>query len=448
MSSEPETRAAPRARRFPRRLLVILLGLAILAVSVNFAWWLSRPALEPLPTVAAKGELEPQVRSLLEDGAARVAMDNRSAAAWGDLGAAYFVHNFEAQAQVCFRNAERLDPRDYRWPYLLGVSLIYADADQMLAAYRRAAERCGERAHVHLRLAEALLDRGELEGATEQIAKVLQDAPSNPRAQFAKARLLVAQGKLDEARSWAERSAIAAPDKRAPHLLLAHLCRRAKDAPGEAKALAALERIPDGFTSWEDPDIAAMLVLSQDRASRLAKAEGLAQSGDPAAAKDILYELAVGSDDSSATTTLARALNREGKYREAEALLRRQLPGSPNDERLHFVLGNSCFQQERYQEAETEFRRAIELKPDYTDAWHNLGLTLLKLRKPGDARVAFAATVRLSPSSVFDRINLAELLLAEGKTDEAREHLVAAIKLAPEQKRARELLARTKAGGK
>lgn len=434
------------SRKANRQLLVGLLGLIVLAVVVNVAWWLNRPVLEPLPTVPAD-KMDVEVRKLITDASSKLAQHNRDASTWGDLGAVFFVHNFEAQSQVCFRNAERLDPGDYRWPYLLGASLTYTDADQMVAAYRRAAERCGKQAHVRLRLAEVLLDRGELDDAASQIDKVLENAPSNSRAQYLRARLLFAQGHFEEAKSWAERS-VTAVDKRAPYLLLAQLCRRTRDAAGEAKAVAALEKIPDGFTPWDDPDMTAVLTLRQDRATRLAKAENLAQSGDSATAKEILYEMTAGSDGSSAATKLAKTLIRESKFRDAEVLLRRQLSGSPNDERLHFLLGGVYFQQEKYSEAEAEYRRVIELKPDNVDSWFNLGLARLKLDKPEDAREAFATTVRISPSRIFARINLAELLLAEGKKEEAVEHLEAAVKIAPQEKQALELLARAKAGDK
>ncbi|MBC7854082.1 MAG: hypothetical protein IAF94_11655, partial [Pirellulaceae bacterium] len=144
MSSEQEKGTAAKSRGTLRRLMVALLGLATLAAGVNVAWRQFQPALEPLPSAATE-PLDPRVRELVESAAAIVAIDSRSAAAWGDLGAVYFAHNFEPQAQGCFRNAERLAPGDYRWPYLLGVSLIHTDCDQMIAAYRRAAERCGKR---------------------------------------------------------------------------------------------------------------------------------------------------------------------------------------------------------------------------------------------------------------------------------------------------------------
>lgn len=448
MSPEPEpgTRTARASKWVWRRLPAAVLGVLLLVAAGNVAWWLLPPALEPLPSVPTE-RMEPEVRNLFKSASANVAMNSSSAAAWGELGAVFFGHDFEAPAQVCFRNAERLDTSDYRWPYFLGISLVYTDGKESLAAYRRAAGRCGQRAHVQLRLVETLLERGELDDAAAQIQEVLAYAPSNTRALYAQARLLSARGKLEDAKTWAERSVVDAAGKRAPYLLLAQLCRRTHDSQGEARVLAALEKIPDGFTPWEDPDIVAMGALRQDRATRLARAEGRAQSGDSAGATGLLHEM-TGSDGSSAAAKLARTLNKEGKNREAETLLRDQLRGSPNDERLHFHLGTACFQQKKYQDAEAEYRRVIELKPDYVDARYNLGLTLVKLGKPDEARDAFAATVRLHPSDVFARIKLAELLLADGKREEAKEHLQAALKLAPEERQAKELLAKLEAGGK
>ena len=449
MSSQQQVvndQAASAKRMWPRWLAVIL-GMVILAVGTSVAWWFNRPVLEPLPSIATE-HLEPELRKAVSGAITNAAFHSRSAAAWGNLGTVYFVHNFEAQSQTCFRNAERLAPGDYRWPYLLGVSLIYTDGEQMMAAYQRAAKLCGKRAHVQLRLAEALLDRGELADAAVQIDQVLAYAPTSPRAQFAKARLFLAQGKLPEAKAWAQKSVEGDAGKRAPQMLLAHLCRRTQDAPGEATALAAIAQMPDGFTSWEDPDVAAILSLRLDHSSRLARAEAMAQSPEADTGKEMLFEMTRGNDGSSAAALLARTLNREGKSREAEALARNQLTKSPNDERLHFQLAAACFQQEKYAEAETALRRVIKLKPDYIDAWNNLGLTLLKLNKPSEARDIFASTVRYSPSRVSARIHLAELLMAEGKNEEAREHLEAASRLAPEKQDTKELLSRLKSGGK
>src|SRR5690349_20222774 len=124
MSSEEKSGrlGSSASKGLSQKLRGILLWLAVLAVGINVAWWLSRPALEALP-VADNGHLDAEIQELIASAVANVEADTRSAAAWGDLGAVYYAHSLEVQSQVCFRNAERLDPTDYRWPYLLAVSL-------------------------------------------------------------------------------------------------------------------------------------------------------------------------------------------------------------------------------------------------------------------------------------------------------------------------------------
>ncbi len=412
-----------------RRLVPVLLGLAALALGVNVYWWLHRPQLEPLPIVESES-LEPQVKALIQGAIAEVIANDFSASAWGNLGAVLRAHDLAAPAEICYRNAERLDSSDYRWPYLLGVSLAPTDAEQALDCFRRAAERCGDSPHVQLRLAEMLIERRLMEEAAGLVEKVLTYAPSNPRGQLAKARLLFAEGKMEEAKSWAEKSAAGAQDRRAPHLLLAQLCRRTGDKEGEARELALLEKIPDGITLWEDPDVAAILALRQDQVARLAKAESAAQ----------ILAAAPDAQDGSAALRFARAYYQNKEYAAAEAVLRAMLKKFPSDERLHFEIGRACFQQQKFPDAAKEFSRTIELKGDHVDAHYNLGHAQLKLGKKVEARESFAAAVRLQPSHAFARINLADLLLQAGATAAAREQLEIAVKLAPQDRRVRELL--------
>ena len=419
-----------------RRLVPVLLALAALALGFNIYWWLNRPQLEPLPVVEA-GTLEPPVKALIQAAVAEVSANDFSAIAWGDLGAALRAHDLAAPAEVCYRNAERLDASDYRWPYLLGVSLAPTDAEQALDCFRRAAERCGNKPHVQLRLVEMLMERQRNEEAAALVEKVLAHSPSNPRGQLAKARLLFADGKMEEAKSWAEKSAAGADDRRAPHLLLAQLCRRTGDKEREARELALLEKIPDGITPWEDPDVAAVLALRQDQAARLAKAESVAQV--LAAAPD--------AKDGSAAAQLARAYFQNKEYAAAQAVLGPMLKKFPGDERLHFEMGIACYEQKKYQDAAEEFSRTIELKSDHVDAHYNLGHALLKLDKKQAARDAFAAAVQLRPGFANARKNLADLLLQAGETKAAREQAGSAVKLAPQDRRAHELLEKAKRAG-
>jgi tetratricopeptide (TPR) repeat protein len=404
--------------------------------------WAREPPLEPLPDVSLQSA-EPAVAAIVQRARDNVEQDPRSALAWGNLGAALRAHEFGPQAEVCFRNAQRLNPTDYRWPYLLAVSLAATDAEQSLAHLREAARLGQDRAHVQLRLAETLLPRSSSENAAAAIDRALALEPENPRAQLAKAQWHFAQSQLEESRQWCERAVAGAPEKRAPRLLLAQLCRRLKDVEGEERETAALAAIPDGLTEWEDPDVAAIIALRRDRGWQLTAVDQLAAEGREPEAAGLLMELAQADDPSGdATDQLVRNLLQQGELDQAEGIIREKLQASPDSERLRFQLGVALFARKGYAAAAAEFQRAIDLKPDNVDAHYNLGHALRNTGKVEQSRDAFAAAVQLSPGHAFARANLAELLLDEGRTDEARPHVEVAARLAPRDPKVRQLLAR------
>jgi tetratricopeptide (TPR) repeat protein len=438
-SLQPAKRRRPPYLRWAVLAALAAIGaFGVLAISRRK----SEPELEPLPDVALESA-EPDVVRLVDQARGLAAKDPRSAIAWGDLGAVLWAHDFAPEAERCFRNAQRLDPSDFRWPYLLGVSRSATDADQALLHCRRAAELAPDRAHVQLRLAEALLAANLLDDAEPVIDRALALAPDDPRAQLARAQLLLARGDLEGSRTWCERSVKGARNNRPGHLLLAQLSRRLNDSAGAARAAAALETIPDKITEWEDPDVAKVLALRRDQVSQLMAVDQMAAAGRVQEATSRLLEMSRTGDISGTVTEKAvRFLLQQGRKDEAEALLRDKLEQSPDSERLRFQLGVVLFGRQEYAAAAAEFERACELKPDNIEALCNLGHSLRLDGREEDAQLAFAAAVRLSPGNVFGRTNLAELLLDAGKIDEARPHVEVAARLAPRDPKVIELVKR------
>ncbi len=102
----------------------------------------------------------------------------RVANAWGHLGMIFVAHEFSKEGIACFEVAERLDKREPRWPYLLGVSMAWFDLDAALPHLRLAVERGGDRPPaLRVRLAGFLLQRGYAVEAEEHYRAALRAAP-------------------------------------------------------------------------------------------------------------------------------------------------------------------------------------------------------------------------------------------------------------------------------
>src|SRR5262245_52772424 len=146
-----------RPRRRVRRLL--LGGLLLLAGgTVGYVWHL-RAVPDP-PAVNVSG-LEPAAAQAIGEARSAVTLAPRSAKAWGQLGLLLHAYEFPGLAAFCFTQAERLDPRDQRWPASLGNLLAPSDAEAAIRHWHQALERGGDRSNVlRLRLANALLEQG------------------------------------------------------------------------------------------------------------------------------------------------------------------------------------------------------------------------------------------------------------------------------------------------
>src|SRR5581483_7715334 len=127
---------------FRNRKLVVGLVAVALAGAGGAAWWYAtRPAVPDPPPVPDR-VTDPTVRAAAEEARAGVLRDPRSAAAWGEYGLVCRANGLNAESNVCFAQAARLDPDDARWPYLIGVLDLRFAPDEapphLQAAYRLA----------------------------------------------------------------------------------------------------------------------------------------------------------------------------------------------------------------------------------------------------------------------------------------------------------------------
>src|SRR5262245_6998529 len=103
---------APAARR--RRLALFLAAAVIGRGVVGWLGWRGTAAAPPEVDLAGA---EPAVARAVEAARAEVLRAPRSAAAWGRLGMVLRAHDYGAEANECFAQAERLDAADPHWPY-------------------------------------------------------------------------------------------------------------------------------------------------------------------------------------------------------------------------------------------------------------------------------------------------------------------------------------------
>jgi tetratricopeptide (TPR) repeat protein len=384
---------------------------------------------------------DPAIVAAVEEARAAVKQSPRSAAAWGRLGMVLMAHRFEAEAGACLGQAERLDPREVRWPYYHGKLLTDQDLDGAIAKLQRAVVLCGDTPDApRLLLADTLLVRGRLDEAADQYRAVLARDPDNARARLGLGRLAYARNLLPEAVTLLRSSCLTDPrTRRACGRVLAEVLQHRGDAAAADLELQRVGGLPPD-AAWPDPLLDEVWQLHVGRKARCERARSLFNQGQVREAIDLLRQTVRDYPHSDvAWLMLGQALIGQDDYPEAERALRSAVREAPDSDENVYYLGIALLGRHDDAGAAACFRKATELRPENAEAHVQLGQCLLRQDDVAGALAAFRAAVRYHPQSDEAHVCLAEALSRQGKRAEALDHLRQALQVNPANQRAKDL---------
>ena len=396
------------------------------------------PVVPPQPDLSGTPRPVAEIIAETHDALLR---DLDSAEAWGKLGMAYFAHQFEAEAAICFARAEQLDQHEYRWPYLYALTIGVSDTQKAENGYRRALKLRDNQSVIYTRLAELLLAAERFDEAEPLLEQALRYDGKSVRALLALSRRRLVADDLSGALELAREAAQLAPETREVHELLAQLLRRSGDSDGARDELALAGRHRQAEMLWNDPIGAEVLEFRRDARWSLDQAEQLANEGRYGQASETLRQAILADDrDPELYSTLGRYLIQAKRFGDAEQILDHGLKRHPNAVEVRFQRGTVDFLLNRFAKAETWFREVLAARPEYYLAHYNLGHTLAKLDRADEAIKSFEEAARLRPDFADAHTNAGRLLLAAGQKPAAVDRLKTAVRLAPNDNTARQLL--------
>lgn len=373
-------------------------GATLLALAAAGGIWYtrSRPVHEPpAPDLAG---IDPEVVAFVKKERQQVVEHPGRAHGWGRLAMVYMANGFAPEADICLREAERLDPHDPRWPYLRATTLLRTQPDEGIELLKRAVERSGVKPLTpRLVLAEALLARGRLDEAETQLHRALQIEPKNHRALVGLARLALLR---EQWQTVLDQTAPCLDDPSARKEVRAMRARawrelgQAKRASEERDQAAALPQ----DAAWPDPSTDDVLRLQRGLLARLGSADLLASAGYRERAIQNLEELARDyPHEVEVWIRLGKLQHELGANERAVKALKQAVQADPKAAEAWFRLGEAQAGDQPRQAAES-FDRAINLKPDHTEAHYERGLCLQKLDDRAGAATEFRAALRCNPA--------------------------------------------------
>jgi Flp pilus assembly protein TadD len=131
--------------------------------------------------------------------------------------------------------------------------------------------------------------------------------------------------------------------------------------------------------------------------------------------------------DAKSHMNLAVVLMAEAKYDAAASHMEEALRLQPNDGEFHFNYASLLQRLGRGDEAGPQYEAAARLLPDLPEAHYNHALFLASGGKGNDALSELQRAVQLKPDYVDAQLKLADALFAKGDLDEAKMHYTTAL---------------------
>lgn len=376
----------------PRLLIagtVVLLAVAVLGLA-----FLGGHKAPPVPPTFPAEDLEPAVAQRLRKARARVLAEPDSAEAWGVLGMTADTHGLLPRARTCYQVAARLDPGDWRWPFLHALALPDGAPETVIGLLRRVRDLApGEKAPARsaelaadLHLAHHLLRSGRPEEARPRLEAVLEQDPRSSHALLMLARIALGRGEEQEALELLDRAAAAAPSHREVHALAArvHAERGEEDAAREAARRASV--LPPAATPLPNPLAGKLEALGASSSHMHQRGLTLLAQGQATKALGLLRRaVAARPHDRSLRLDLARALERTGDRAGALETVAAVLEAEPGNARARRLQALMHVRAGRLDAARPLLRRLLVEHPGDTDLRYRLGRGFLKAQRPREA---------------------------------------------------------------
>ena len=329
----------------------------------------------------------------------------------------------KAKADELMERATQKQPDNPRpWLVLSSYKGRQGDLEGALAAADKAIALAPKDNDAQLRKSEVLLELGYRDSAPDRLAEgrrlveqVLAAEPSNPGGLFVKAKVDLADNKLDDAVQSLRSAIDVRPDWAEAHFLLGTALRLTGQRSAARTELARALEIDASLTE-------ARRVLAEVHAD-LGEHEYAVEEG-----RRYLQQK---PDAVETRVRVAQSLVLLGRLDEALAEVN-QIPQDKRDETVEFALGRIYTAKGENQKARELLLKALEKRPSHPDILR----ALLQIEEKMGKREESLARIQKAVADKPDDAKLQQLAsvvaLAQGKVDDAIKALERAIEIAPD----------------
>jgi tetratricopeptide (TPR) repeat protein len=375
---------------------VVLLLVLALAPSADAR---PQPARADSLPLLEMGNFLPAIRQQLQQAYAAAQAHPTDPEASGTLGMILDAYEQYDAAVICYRRAQHLDSRSFRWLFYLGwVQAAQGRHEQAAITLGNALRIQPGYMPAQLKLAESLFAIGRWEESRAIYQAVSTAHPESAEAHYGVGRVSAARGDVAAATTSYLKSVELFPEYGAAHYALALVYRKLGDEARYQPQFRLYEQNRTSVPPLDDPLRSAVTRLNMGSVAHIRR----------------------GAD-----------LERAGKIAEAIAEQQEALRVDPKAVQAHINLISLYGRLEQYEPAAEHYRAGIDLDRNQADLHYNYGVLLLKQRKPEDAETAFRAALEINPYYAEAHTNLGSLYEQQGRLDDAFQQFEEAVENRP-----------------
>ena len=341
-------------------------------------------------------------------------------AAFGQLGLVLHAWEQYDLAARAYEEAQRRAPKDVTWWALAGLLATRTGQHAVAADHYARALALEDTPLLRLRLADALLESGQLDAARQAYTTALSLRDAEPAACYGLGRIAVSTGDHDAARTQFERAVALVPTFGAAHYALAQVQRKAGALDAARTSIARQQQCLACWPMPPDPWAARVAAVRSDAAALLQ--QGLALAGEADQAQAIaLHEAAIAKNPNllQAHVNLIRLYGRTGNLPRAETHYRAVLDAGTQLAEAHNAFGLALLAARDVARAEPVLTLAVEANPLDAEALNALGLIRETSGRLAEAADMYAKAVAANPRVRAVRFNHGRVLVNLGRLDDA-----------------------------
>lgn len=328
---------------------------------------------------ATEPQVATKIRQLIQD----VERNPSSDQAWGRLAINLDVHDFKKEAIPCYKEAIKLDAREFKWSYFCAIALNEFGASEALTYFAQSSKLKPNYGPAHLRYGQALLDAERIEEALHEFQLAVKYSPGASHPYLGLARIALIKKDYEQCFTYLSAALQKNPNHGEAHGLLAEVYRRKGDLSQAQReqnlALQSSKTPPDDplLIDWIKEGVSSYWYESRGRAYMQRGEYGIAIKELQAAVKALpdarLYDL------------LGIAFQYDHRFKDALKQHEAALALQPKSAGTLNNLANALAEQGRVEEAISRINEAIEIEPDFSYSY--IQLSSLH-RKSGNKREA------------------------------------------------------------